>query len=592
MRYIRIIKTILFFLPFLFASCSEDLEGYMVNGNYLKIDNTDNGILNFSDDVTSRSVTITSKGIWNITSQPEWLDVSPISGDGTTTVSIKVTDYPSSDENRNDTICVKLNDLVSKIIAKQAASAYKFALSTKSLEFGANDSDAKTIQLTTNSNWSIVNNKGWCHVSPTEGRGNGELTVSCEENTTGKSRENIIEIKTPRETISVSINQSGNKFYLKTSPKNLTSFARTGGSQDIQILSNTDWMIISSEAWCSPSEIRGTGDKLISISATQNTLTTPRNATITISWADEELDINVTQERGEDPRLSVTPQTIGQVSNEGGSYTFTISSNVEWSVKSNKEWCHVDSPTEAFMGDGNFKITVDKNPIGSDARDAILTIKSAAGDKTIDVQQTAGPTPVLNIVPSTLGTLEYENTGGTQSFTIQSNIEWSVTCSDESWCHIVSPTSAVTGNREVKVKVDVNPAEAPERTCSLILKSSWFDNKTITVHQKKGDAGYVRVSNSTLSAKPQGEILTFDIESNLSNWTVSSNKDWCVVKTPSGSFNGKVELSVGQNSSSEALDATITIKSKVSDVIVTVHQEPKAIPGGEDNPNPSYSRKR
>lgn len=565
----------------------------MVNGNYLKIENTDNGVLNFSDDVTSHSVTIKSKGTWNITSKPEWLDVSPTSGNGTTTVSFTVTGYPSSDENRSDTIKMALDDLVSKLVAKQAASAYKFTLSTTSLEFGANDTDAKTIKLTTNSSWSIVNNKGWCHVSPAEGRGNGELTVSCEENTTGTSRENIIEVKTPRETISVSINQSGNKFYLKTSPKNLAGFARTGGSQDIQILSNTDWMIISSEAWCSPSEIRGTGDKLISITATQNTLTTPRNATITISWADEELDINVTQERGEDPRLSVTPQTIGQVSNEGGSYTFTISSNVEWSVKSNKEWCHVNSPTEAFMGDGNFKITVDKNPIGSDARDAILTIKSAAGDKTIDVQQTAGPTPVLNIVPSTLGTLEYENTGGTQTFTIQSNIEWSVTCSDNSWCHIVTPTSSVMGNGEVKVKVDVNPAEAPERTCSLIIKSSWFDeDKIVTVHQKKGDAGYVRVSNSTLSAKPQGETLTFNIESNLSNWTVSSNKDWCEVKTSSGSFNGTVSLSVGLNSGSEARDATITIKSKVNDVIVTVHQEPKAVPGGGDNPDPSYSRKR
>ena len=62
-------------------------------------------------------------------------------------------------------------------------------------------------------------------------------------------------------------------------------------------------MIVSSEAWCTPSEIRGNGDKLISITATQNTLTTARNAIITILWADAELDINVTQERGEDPGL-------------------------------------------------------------------------------------------------------------------------------------------------------------------------------------------------------------------------------------------------------------------------------------------------
>lgn len=290
----RFIKTILFILPIIFAGCSEDLEGYGVNKNYLKIANTDNGVLNFSDDVTSRSVTITSKGTWNITSMPEWLVASTSSGEGTTTVSFLVTNYPSSDENRSDTIIIELGDLVSKIVAKQAASAYQFTLSTTSLEFGANDTDTKTIKLTTNSRWTIVNNKGWCDIKPLEGKGNADLTISCKENTTGANRENIIEIKTSRETIPVSINQSGNKFYLKTSPKNLAGFTRTGGSQNLQILSNTDWMVVSSEAWCSPSETRGNGDKLISISATQNTLTTSRNATITISWADEELDINVT----------------------------------------------------------------------------------------------------------------------------------------------------------------------------------------------------------------------------------------------------------------------------------------------------------
>lgn len=589
MRYIRVINTILLVLLILFADCSEDLEGYMVNGNYLKIENTENGILNFSDEVTSRFVTINSKGIWNITSKPNWLNVTPISGEGRTTLSFKVTDNPSSEDSRSDTVKIALGDLVSNIIANQAASSYRpFTLSTTSLEFGANDTDEKKINLYSNSSWSIVNKKGWCHITPTEGKGNGELTISCEENTTGKDRKNIIEIKTSRETISVSIEQSENKFYLKAFPENLAIFAGKGGSQDILILSNTDWMIGYSDEWCKPSEFRGNGDIIISITASQNTLTIPRNATIMISWADEEKVINVTQEKGEDPRLSVTPQTIGQVSSDGGSYTFTISSNVEWTVVNTKEWCHV------FMEDGDFKITVDKNPIGSSERYDTLTIISTAGDKTIIVHQAAGPTPVLNIVPSTLETLQYDNTGGTKPFTIQSNIEWNLTCSDESWCHIETPTSTVTGNGEVevKVKVDANPPEEPERTCSLIIQSSWLDDRIITVHQEMGDDGYIHVSDSVLNTNPQGDNISFSIESNLSKWSVSSNESWCEVKTSQGSFNGTVELTVGMNSGTEARDAIITIKSVINDVMVTVHQEPKAIPGDDDNPNPSYSNKR
>lgn len=591
MRYIRIIKTILFILPILFTGCSEDLKGYMVNGNYLKIDKDE---LVFSVDEISKSISIESKGTWNITSKPEWLDVLPSSGDGTTTVSVKVTDYPQSDATVSGIISLQLNDLTSNIQVSRAP--YKFVVPTTELSFGAQDESRKELYVRSNTNWTIVKNKSWCHVSEQSDNGDKTVYVSCDKNNTNQIRRDTLQIRTKLDTILVPIYQSISDYYINPSTPTLV-YETEGGSQSFTVDSNTDWTQKLLHGGLG-SIIRN--GNMLTLTVNKNTSAEERFDTISIYATNSEIKERsqvYVRQKGLDPMLEIKPDTLNtkslQFGNNAGTGSFNIESNMNWELTCKCEegdWCHITS-NKTGTGNGTVSLSVDKNPLGAKARDAVVTIITSAMTKKVNIHQAAGETPVLNIVPSSLGTLEYGNGESTQSFTIHSNLEWSVTCSDESWCHIVSPTSTVTGNGEVKVRVDVNPAEAAERTCTLRINSSWFEDKTVKVHQKKGDAGYVRVSNSTLNAKPQGETLTFEIESNLS-WTVSSNKDWCVVKTPSGSFNGKVELSVGQNSGSEARDATITIKSAISDVTVTVHQEPKAVPGGGDNPDPSYSRKR
>lgn len=470
-----------------------------------------------------------------------------------------------------------------------------FTVSRDHFEFSSNQSEEQLI-IHSNVNWNISKVYGWCHVTPDlSGEGDKTLTVYCENNTTSKDRYDTLLVKIDTRIKRIPVFQSGSKYYIVPSTPRL-EYEIAGGVQSFTVTSNTDW---------APSLLHGgfgtlrqSGNEL-TLTVNRNTTAEERYDTILIAATNPEIQEQAfvyVHQKPLDPVLEIKPDSLStkplQFGSNSSAGSFSIESNLNWTLTCDKEeWCHITS-SKSGTGNGTVNISVDQNSLGAAGRDAVVTIHTSSLTKTVKIHQAAGETPVLNVIPSTLGTLEYENGESTQSFTIQSNIEWSVTCSDESWCHIVSPTSAVTGNREVKVKVDVNPAEAPERTCSLIIKSSWFEDKIVTVHQEKGDVGYVRVSNSTMSAKPQGETLTFDLESNLSNWKVSSNKDWCVVNTPSGSFNGTISLVVGLNSGSEARDAIITIKSAINDVTVTVHQEPKAVPGGGDNPNPSYSRKR
>lgn len=589
MKEIKKIQILLLSFFILLYGCNNDLadKEYYANNSYFSIGS---GIINFSDDVDNVTVSVDAKGSWNITKIPDWIEVSPVSGKGAGSFSVSATKNPLSTESRSDTLNIHHDGLTSFLQVKQAPSAYKFVFTPTQLEFGSNETGKKAVILDNNTTWTASNIKGWCHVSPTSGKGNTELQVYCDVNSTNAELKDTITIKTAKgESYKIPVTQSGTEFYLKISPEKLEKFKRGGGKQEIQILSNSEWTITSSAGWCTPSQYRGSGDQKITISATQNTLTSDRNATITISWGQEVKPIEVTQERGEEPRLSVSPQKIEPFTYKGGNYTFAVSSNTDWTVESNQGWCHIDSPTETITGDGNIIIIVDENPLGSGSRDAIITISSNAGDKQIEIHQEKGQDPFINVSSDQLS---FSNKEEQKTITVTSNVEWSIENTNDSWCHIETPQGTGVGTKEVKIKVDVNPAETSERNCTLSIKSSWFEDKKIGVHQAKGDAGYLRATPSSFDAQPQGGTVTFEIESNLSNWKVSSNQSWCKIQTTSGSFNGTVSLSVELNSGSTARDAAITIKSAISDVTVTVRQEPKAVPGGDDNPDPKYSRKR
>ncbi len=488
----------------LLVGCKSDLDGYEASNVLLSVDSKS---IEFSDEVKSVSYPIKSTGSWEVKDIPSFLTFSQTSGTGNANITISASDNPSSTDSREGSFYIHLSGITPfEIKVKQKPGNYVFEVTPKfpnPITFGPKENDNKSVNIHSNTSWSITHDFDWCHVSDYSGTGDKTISVYCDNNTTSKDRYDTLQIKTNYEIKYVPIFQSGSTYYIVTSV----------------------------------------------------------------------------------PRMNYSV--------EGGSQAFTVQTNVtDYTVRPKNG---IASVVQDASNKNNYTVSIGRNMTAETRFDTIyITAVNIPNVKDSVLISQTGLDPVLEIIPDSLSSkpLQFGSNAGTGSFSIESNIEWSVTCSDESWCHIVSPTSAVTGNGEVKIKVDVNPAEAPERTCTLRIKSSWFEDKIVTVHQKKGDAGYVRVSNSSLSAKPQGETLTYNIESNLSSWTVSSNQGWCEVKTTSGSFNGTVSLSVGLNSGSEARKATITIKSAISDVTVTIHQEPKAVPGGDDNPDPSYSRKR
>lgn len=127
----------------------------------------------------------------------------------------------------------------------------------------------------------------------------------------------------------------------------------------------------------------------------------------------------------EDPKLEVSTHEI-TLDAEGETQSFTIDSNVSWTITGNKSWLSV-SPT---MGkkDATVVLTAQQNTnVGN--RDCLLTIMSADGgvSQTVKVVQD-GAEGELRVNGSTSASLSFGADGGEkQQINITANSDWTIT---------------------------------------------------------------------------------------------------------------------------------------------------------------------
>lgn len=346
-------------------------------------------------------------------------------------------------------------------------------------------------------------------------------------------------------------------------------FGAKGGEQTITVTASAAWAVNKSAGseWLTINPESGkAGTTNITLSATENTATEARTATISVWSGDITKKIEVTQ-AGANHEISIDTNNLEFTADEG-SKTFKITTNTSWTVASDQTWCSVN-PTSG-KNDGTVTVKVEENTSTSE-RTATITVKSEVGDQTVKVIQ-SGAAAVLTL---SVSSIDFTSGNGSQSFMITSNTSWTVS-SDQTWCNI-SPTSG-SGDGSVTVSVDENK-ETSERTATITVKSD-AGNKTIKVTQNGTEAVLTLSVNSLEFAAGSGSKI-FRISSNTS-WAISSNQNWCSISPTSGSGDGSVTVSVDENSSTSQRNATITVESATITRTLAVTQSGATPPASQD----------
>jgi hypothetical protein len=166
--------------------------------------------------------------------------------------------------------------------------------------------------------------------------------------------------------------------YLTVDPSN-REVGSLSGQTTFSVSSNISWTVSEGEHWLSVTPASGSGDGILTVDYDENTSTSKRVGTISVSGGGITREVTVTQ-IGAQPFITVIPESY-YVGYESGDTTLIIESNTEWSILLDESWVTI-TPT-AGSGNDTLSIHFEQN-LDLDPRTEIINI---SGDGiSIDVE--------------------------------------------------------------------------------------------------------------------------------------------------------------------------------------------------------------
>ena len=228
------------------------------------------------------------------------------------------------------------------------------------------------------------------------------------------------------------------------------SFASGASSSPVGVTANVSWTVTDNQTWIAVSPTSGSSNGSFTISATANTGTTSRTGTVTVTGGGLTRTVAVTQAAPSSSNLTVAPTAVSLAS-AASSATFTITSNVGWTVTDNQSWLTV----AVASGSNNATVAINATAnTAASSRGATVTVTGGGITRTVAVTQAGTTASTLTVSASTLALAAAASSG---SVSITSNVSWTVT-DDQSWL-TASPSSG-TGNATLTLSATANTASA------------------------------------------------------------------------------------------------------------------------------------
>ena len=479
-------------------------------------------------------VSLQSNGEWTIETMVEWLTVSPLSGNGDATITL--TAAPNMTGNPRETeIKAVTKDNTAVMTVTQGAMQYYVNVTPESITCEAEGGEYN-VEVLSNIEWVVITPQ-WVTSSMSSGSNNATLTLTISpiEGEGSGSREGEVfigSLSSASDKIRIAQNVAP-AMTIEITPKNLY-YVCSGETKSVTVTTEDSWTASTEEGWVILSQMEGQGDTEVNVTIEENPIYIERQASVCFTTAGGlSAILLIRQEASPDPHfLEVSPLTI-QFGKEGGESSITIGCDTDWIADSGADWLTVTPPT----GSGNATVTLmaEVNPI-SEARTAMVTVKSGELLREVTVQQEAGDEPVtVSFVPDVVNA---PYTGPFVHVTLTSNTSWTL---DEDCDWITLLTTEGEGDASFDIVVDAN--ENPEeRTGYVNAMHNGQVLATLTVVQE-GRPNILETSFTELEARPEGGEYTVQVTANQS-WVVAVDVSWISCSPTSGFYDGEFVITV------------------------------------------------
>ena len=344
------------------------------------------------------------------------------------------------------------------------------------------DEHADTQEITFNSAmaWTaeLINERadGWCSISPTSGSaGSGRINVNVTNNSSTDDRTASVIIKSGAISRTVRITQKQQDALTVTA----SSFEVEGtkGKIYIEVKANIDFEYTingSAAEWITPIETRAMKTTTLGFNIAENKTMQRREGTITIHSGAFSETVTVYQKDGGEAILLSQSEYV--VSDAGEDIAVEVTSNVDVEIDMpDVDW--ITRNVSRAVSTNTYYFTVAENAT-YDQREAYITFKNTAKNITERVKVTQVQRDAIVLAKSEY---EMEQDGGALDFDIQTNVEVSVTISEDAQSWI---TQVQTRGLETRTLFfDISAYEGDDMREGTITISGGGATQTVTVRQ-------------------------------------------------------------------------------------------------------------
>lgn len=258
-----------------------------------------------------------------------------------------------------------------------------------------------------------------------------------------------------------------------------------------------------------------------------------------------------------------------------GDATFTITSNVNWSIaKKNLDWVSITPSTGNGTGKSVTVVVAPEVNTVLEPREGSFTLTAGKTTRTVTVSQAAAVAePVFNVegVEGDTFYIEGLNVEGA-SFNVSSNKDWTAEVTGVSWA-TVSPLS---GAKDTPATISVVPKSVNEtetREGTIAFNYGASTPKVIKLVHKKFEAE-LALSASEVTANAAG-VFQNPVVTVTANgpWTAAISDNWIAVDKEEGvAGETKVTVYVRPNETGADRTGTVTFTNRTKKAVLTVKQ--------------------
>ncbi|MGC9342696.1 MAG: BACON domain-containing protein, partial [Bacteroidales bacterium] len=470
---------------------------------YLDVSPNNQNVYGFADNTTFN---VDANVGWNVTDDADWLTATKTDG---STITVAYEDNHSSGERTAHITATGTGGVTETVTLTQMIYPY-LIITSDSWNVSA-ASGSTTFSVDSNMEWGITNyNATWLVATKTDAN---TISVTYEENTSTSGRTAEITVVATVAVVTLTFNQAGATPYLDVSP-NSQDVGAAAGSSTFSVNTNVEWSVTDDADWLSANRTHGNN---ISVSYDENNSTYDRTANITVTGTGRLSETVTVTQAGGTTYLDISPN-IYIVGGLAGSVTFSVSTNVGWSITDDADWLtatKTDGSTitvnyEEFLSADNLTRSASITASGTGGVSETVTITQESSNKVADIS--AGP-----------GNRNVSAAAGSTTFrVIASGDAWSLIPANDGATWL---TAVKSNDTTITATYDENTSGI-SRIGKICVTAPWMSGQTmdLTVTQSETSAYLDIFPTSKLVSKASGRY-TFSVSTNI-DWDVTDDVTW------------------------------------------------------------------